>query len=308
MTEFRPYDRPVITRAEAKVRKLRHYFTGLRCKHGHTDQRFTDNGSCLTCCRLKCAEWGRRNVEKRRPKKAAWNRAFYAARNATKAESVTAAEMAFRAENPGFTTKNLAMEMGLDRYMVQSPCKSGHIADRYTLSGECVECSRLRAKIYYLSNRKKLLASSQRWVNENRERSREAKRRYAVKHPYQRKTVKAEVPYHLDKEKIRASYVKWVKANPEKVKVNRRNGSARRKQAEGTHTAADIMRIGTAQRWRCGWCRVPCKNSHHVDHITPLSRGGSNWPSNLVISCEPCNLKKHAKHPLDFARERGMLL
>mmetsp|Transcript_2261 Transcript_2261/g.4801 ORF Transcript_2261/g.4801 Transcript_2261/m.4801 type:complete len:98 (+) Transcript_2261:89-382(+) len=29
-----------------------------------------------------------------------------------------------------------------------------------------------------------------------------------------------------------------------------------------------------------------------ADHVIPLSRGGPDLPSNLVISCRPCNMKK----------------
>mmetsp|Transcript_17837 Transcript_17837/g.35963 ORF Transcript_17837/g.35963 Transcript_17837/m.35963 type:complete len:93 (-) Transcript_17837:565-843(-) len=29
-----------------------------------------------------------------------------------------------------------------------------------------------------------------------------------------------------------------------------------------------------------------------VDHVVPLARGGTDHPSNLVVSCKPCNVKK----------------
>lgn len=33
----------------------------------------------------------------------------------------------------------------------------------------------------------------------------------------------------------------------------------------------------------------------HVDHVVPLSRGGTNDDSNLVTACRSCNVSKHAK-------------
>jgi 5-methylcytosine-specific restriction endonuclease McrA len=36
------------------------------------------------------------------------------------------------------------------------------------------------------------------------------------------------------------------------------------------------------------------EQSYHIDHMIPLSRGGSNWPSNLQLLCPRCNLSKHA--------------
>jgi len=45
---------------------------------------------------------------------------------------------------------------------------------------------------------------------------------------------------------------------------------------------------------KCGE-KVDRKN-FHVDHIVPISAGGSEWDlSNLELSCPTCNLKKGAK-------------
>lgn len=38
------------------------------------------------------------------------------------------------------------------------------------------------------------------------------------------------------------------------------------------------------------------RTDFHVDHIVPISAGGSEWDlSNLELSCPTCNLKKGAK-------------
>lgn len=29
-----------------------------------------------------------------------------------------------------------------------------------------------------------------------------------------------------------------------------------------------------------------------IDHVTPISRGGSNWADNRVVACDTCNDKK----------------
>lgn len=46
----------------------------------------------------------------------------------------------------------------------------------------------------------------------------------------------------------------------------------------------------------CGWqVKQP-----HCDHVIPVSRGGLDDASNLVTSCPPCNLSKHAKTPEEW--------
>jgi len=37
----------------------------------------------------------------------------------------------------------------------------------------------------------------------------------------------------------------------------------------------------------------------HIDHVKPISKGGSNWPANLRPACEPCNLRKSDQWPYD---------
>lgn len=79
------------------------------------------------------------------------------------------------------------------------------------------------------------------------------------------------------------------------------NRRARKKSSPGTHTAADVAAQRTRQKGRCYWCGEKVGRHYHVDHVTPLALGGSNGPENLVIACPHCNLKKHDKHPMDFA-------
>ncbi len=73
-------------------------------------------------------------------------------------------------------------------------------------------------------------------------------------------------------------------------------------------TKEDVLQLQKNAK-TCYWCCKPLKNlTTHLDHYIPLSRGGKHIIENLVISCQSCNNRKHAKDPLEFANSMGKLL
>ena len=52
------YSGPLVTVDFARQNKLRRYFTGRPCKHGHICQRLVANNTCIECLRTKKAKWG----------------------------------------------------------------------------------------------------------------------------------------------------------------------------------------------------------------------------------------------------------
>lgn len=59
----------------------------------------------------------------------------------------------------------------------------------------------------------------------------------------------------------------------------------------------------------CYWCNKSLKNKVvHIDHYVPLAKGGEHTLSNLVVSCQSCNNRKHAKDPIVFANSMEKLL
>lgn len=54
--------------------------------------------------------------------------------------------------------------------------------------------------------------------------------------------------------------------------------------------------------WRCAYCDRPAE---HLDHVSPLSRGGEDVPSNLLPACAACNLTKGAKTLAEWAGTFG---
>lgn len=212
-------------------------------------------------------------------------------------------------------------ELGLKFYFTGERCKNGHIDQRYVLGRGCKTCRLNNSRDDFLKNREKHREKSKAWYS-NKERSRKKTAEWRAKNP-ERNTSNTRKWRENNKEKVKSYSKKWAKNNPEKIKqfakswqdrnldwyaAKERNRRALKRNSGGVHTKEDVVRIFKAQGGKCAYCKCDVKDGYDVDHIMPLILGGSNDKTNLQITCESCNLRKHAKHPIAFARELGMLL
>lgn len=63
----------------------------------------------------------------------------------------------------------------------------------------------------------------------------------------------------------------------------------------------NIKQFGTLT---CIYCLNPIEfGNDHLEHKTPLSRGGTNLKDNLAIACQRCNLKKGTKIEEEYREE-----
>lgn len=58
----------VITRAEARARRLKRFFTGKPCNHGHISEREMREGKCIACLRFRHKRWFAKNLIRERAK------------------------------------------------------------------------------------------------------------------------------------------------------------------------------------------------------------------------------------------------
>lgn len=93
----------------------------------------------------------------------------------------------------------------------------------------------------------------------------------------------------------------------ESARKNERNRRARKLESQGTYTDADVDLQYKRQKGRCYYCKVKVGKTYHIDHVVPLSRGGANDPSNLVVACTTCNLSKQNRLPHEWARGGRLL-
>lgn len=67
----------------------------------------------------------------------------------------------------------------------------------------------------------------------------------------------------------------------------------------GSHTAAQLLLLRKEQNDKCHYCGKKLKEWHQ-EHKVPLSRGGTDDITNMVISCPPCNWSKRDKTEEEF--------
>jgi 5-methylcytosine-specific restriction endonuclease McrA len=169
------------------------------------------------------------------------------------------------------------------------------------------EANNRRSTEWQKANPEKAQKASNAWRNRNREELRASQRQKYWENPEQSRAQRR-AEYWKDPEKSRALARAWGKANPEKIAQNNRNTRAQRKLAAGKHTQTDIDAIFALQRGRCAYCRRSIRNGYHVDHIVPLSKGGSNSRRNLQLTCAACNMSKKDRDPIRHAQRLGRLL
>lgn len=176
---------------------------------------------------------------------------------------------------------------------------------------------KLRAKEYREANAERVREQDRRWRESNADHLRQRRKAYYAENrslliQYASEYREANRKRLADNARIyRKQNAKVIrarsKANALMTRAKNMQRRARKMKAEGKYTAKDIRLQYERQKGRCYWCGVKVGKKYHVDHVIPLSRGGTNWPENLVVACPTCNCSKGGKLPHEWP-EGGRLL
>lgn len=170
-------------------------------------------------------------------------------------------------------------------------------------------------KDYVVQNREAVLHRQYEWVRKNPDKVKAARHRYYTSEKgkkyfkeYRRKNLEKRRKYDREwKRKYRATqveksrqyereYRKRPDANlTDKACAQRKR--ARKSNAPGKFTKDDIIKQYAKQDGSCFWCQTELGDDYHIDHYIPLSRGGTNYPDNIVLACPTCNVRRNNKMP-----------
>lgn len=162
---------------------------------------------------------------------------------------------------------------------------------KYGVGSWCKECAAKKKKEHYQPHKRKVTTSVKIYQQIHKEEKLAYDKEYNRTH----------------REQIRIREKEYWQSHPEQLKANTHNHRARKLTNGGTHTAEDIQKQYTNQKGKCYYCSKKVGKKYDVDHIIPLSKGGSNSPENLVIACPSCNRAKKDKLPHEWF-EGGRLL
>lgn len=164
---------------------------------------------------------------------------------------------------------------------------------------------RAQQKEYYWRNRQRRVAYNRDWYHKNKDARREAERQRLREHyranrdAYRERHRKA---YLANREAFLESsrrYYKRVYAeDPEKARGRVRAYRARKLGAPGEASPSAVRARWDYYGGRCWMCGEVATS---IDHVIPLSRGGSDWPANLRPACGSCNSRKHTLLPREMA-------
>lgn len=148
------------------------------------------------------------------------------------------------------------------------------------------------------ANRDRHLEFQRSWLRDHATEARAATRRWEQAHP-EMVVARARRFYESQPDKRRGYMRTYLRARPEQVAEH----NARRRRAGIFVAPIDFAAVFAKTEGRCHLCRqpvdltVPWPNalSRSIDHLTPISKGGTHEPANVALAHLGCNMKRGVK-------------
>lgn len=162
--------------------------------------------------------------------------------------------------------------------------KSATGATRY--AGECKDCAKQRSAKYYSANKERIKQQTETYRKMHLPKYVEYSAKYKNNHPIKR----------CDQQ--RAAYSKYSKTPHGKIVIKRHNEAYNRQAKVGDLTATQWQAILEIFNYTCAYCS--CGGKLTMDHIIPVSKGGTLTKSNIIPACQHCNSSRRDKDIHDW--------
>ena len=162
---------------------------------------------------------------------------------------------------------------------------------------QCRECMKEYQRKWHQENKESQNERSRKWKQENKDKSKEYYSKWYQKNK-ERKREWDRKRHQKNKESQNERSRRWHRENRERSRENNRQKRARKLDAPGSHTADQVKARFDYYGNRCVYCGS--SDNLQIEHRIPLSRGGSDWASNLAPACKTCNCSKGTKTETEY--------
>lgn len=170
----------------------------------------------------------------------------------------------------------------------------------------CKLCSDRRKDAWYSSTLKARRRAERCYRNRNRERLLLLAKDYHRQHAGQRSAY-----MRLFKSRRPTYWADWLRKNRWRARLQRQKRRAFERAAPGKFTLLDVADLLQIQKGLCAYCCEPLTETFQIDHIIPISKGGTNYPNNIACACRTCNRLKGDRLDwvpvLDCFRKMGLV-
>jgi 5-methylcytosine-specific restriction endonuclease McrA len=177
--------------------------------------------------------------------------------------------------------------MSSGRYVNKFCKKCGIDSERYA-DGRCKKCTLARHSQWAAQNKDLRNAASKKWNAAHAEKKREIGKRYREK----------------NQQAINEKRKQQRKQNPSIERIKTAMRRARKRENGGQLSKNIVQKLLKKQNNLCNCCSRPLDGNYHLDHIMPLSLGGTNTDDNVQLLLPTCNLQKYNSTPEKFLARR----